>query len=74
MQVGTQGCVKGLTVEQLQEIDCHIILANTYHLALRCSSAPHLPTSHGHPVHPGGSGPAQHQTHPPLSGYTRAGT
>ena len=68
-QVGTQGCVKGLTVEQLQEIDCHvrlrlrlpvrlparpparplcgwlsppncvcraqIILANTYHLALR---------------------------------------
>lgn len=27
-----QGTVKGLTSDQLQELDCHIILGNTYHL------------------------------------------
>jgi queuine tRNA-ribosyltransferase len=27
-----QGTVKGLTTEQLQDLDCHIILGNTYHL------------------------------------------
>jgi hypothetical protein len=32
MPVGTKGTVKGLTTEQLQELDCHIILGNTYHL------------------------------------------
>ena len=32
MPVGTKGTVKGLTSEQLQELDCHIILGNTYHL------------------------------------------
>lgn len=35
MPVGTQGTVKGLTSEQLQQLDCHVILGNTYHLANR---------------------------------------
>jgi len=29
------GTVKGLTSEQLQQLDCHVILGNTYHLANR---------------------------------------
>jgi queuine tRNA-ribosyltransferase len=29
------GTVKGLTSEQMQELDCHVILGNTYHLANR---------------------------------------
>lgn len=33
--VGTAGAVKGLTPEQLEEADCSLILANTYHLMLR---------------------------------------
>lgn len=32
MPVGTQGTIKGLTVKQLEELDCHVILGNTYHL------------------------------------------
>ena len=35
MPVGTQGTVKGLTASQLKQLDCEIILGNTYHLALR---------------------------------------
>lgn len=35
MPVGTQGTVKGLTAEQLQDLDCHVILGNTYHLENR---------------------------------------
>eukprot|EP00698_Gefionella_okellyi_P012267 TRINITY_DN3298_c0_g4_i1.p1 TRINITY_DN3298_c0_g4~~TRINITY_DN3298_c0_g4_i1.p1 ORF type:complete len:441 (+),score=76.65 TRINITY_DN3298_c0_g4_i1:45-1325(+) len=35
MPVGTQGTVKGLTTQQLQDLDCHVILGNTYHLGLR---------------------------------------
>ncbi|XP_064985982.1 uncharacterized protein LOC135585324 isoform X2 [Musa acuminata AAA Group] len=35
MPVGTQGTIKGLTNNQLEEIGCQIILGNTYHLALR---------------------------------------
>ena len=35
MPVGTQGTVKGLTVEQLRATGAQMILANTYHLALR---------------------------------------
>lgn len=35
MPVGTQGTVKGLTSEQLRELDCHVILGNTYHLENR---------------------------------------
>ncbi|MGE5581576.1 MAG: tRNA guanosine(34) transglycosylase Tgt [Bacillota bacterium] len=35
MPVGTQGAVKAMTVEDLQEIGFKIILGNTYHLYLR---------------------------------------
>ena len=35
MPVGTCGAVKGMTTEDLEELDCHLILGNTYHLALR---------------------------------------
>ena len=35
MPVGTQGTLKGLTSEQLQDIGCGLILGNTYHLGHR---------------------------------------
>jgi queuine tRNA-ribosyltransferase len=35
MPVGTQGTVKALTQEQLEQLDARIILGNTYHLFLR---------------------------------------
>ncbi len=35
MPVGTQGTVKGLTPEMVRAAGAHIILGNTYHLALR---------------------------------------
>ncbi|KAI8921669.1 tRNA-guanine(15) transglycosylase-like protein [Entophlyctis helioformis] len=35
MPVGTSGVMKGLTTSQLRDLDCHIILGNTYHLALQ---------------------------------------
>ena len=35
MPVGTQGTVKGLTQEMLEELGAEIILGNTYHLYLR---------------------------------------
>lgn len=35
MPVGTQGSVKGLSSQQLEGLDCHVILGNTYHLANR---------------------------------------
>lgn len=35
MPVGTQGTMKGMTCDQLRELDCQIILANTYHLGMR---------------------------------------
>lgn len=35
MPVGTQGTLKGLIPEQLEELDCQIILGNTYHLGHR---------------------------------------
>ena len=35
MPVGTQGTLKGITSRQLEEIDCQIILGNTYHLGMR---------------------------------------
>ncbi|BAT08545.1 Os09g0469900 [Oryza sativa Japonica Group] len=38
MPVGTQGTIKGLTTDQLEEIGCQIILGNTYHLELRPGS------------------------------------
>ena len=38
MPVGTQGTVKGLTIDQVQSTGAQIILGNTYHLALRPGS------------------------------------
>lgn len=35
MPVGTQGTMKGLVPDQLRELDCRIILGNTYHLGHR---------------------------------------
>ncbi|KAL9650789.1 hypothetical protein ABK040_001839 [Willaertia magna] len=35
MPVGTQGTVKGLTSQQLEDLGCEIILGNTYHLGMR---------------------------------------
>jgi len=35
MPVGTQGTMKGITAGQLMNMDCQIMLGNTYHLALR---------------------------------------
>ncbi|KAK7201061.1 queuine tRNA-ribosyltransferase [Novymonas esmeraldas] len=35
MPVATQGALKGVTVEQLEEMEVEIILGNTYHLGLR---------------------------------------
>ena len=39
MPVGTQATVKGLTPESLREVGSRMILANTYHLALRPGEA-----------------------------------
>jgi queuine tRNA-ribosyltransferase len=39
MPVGTQGTVKGLTIDQVRNTGAHILLGNTYHLALRPTSA-----------------------------------
>lgn len=35
MPVGTQGTLKGLLPEQLEDLDCRIMLGNTYHLGNR---------------------------------------
>ncbi|XP_029845472.4 queuine tRNA-ribosyltransferase catalytic subunit 1 [Ixodes scapularis] len=35
MPVGTQGTLKGLTPEQIENQKCNLILANTYHLGMR---------------------------------------
>ena len=35
MPVGTQGTLKGLLTEQLEKMDCRIMLGNTYHLGKR---------------------------------------
>jgi queuine tRNA-ribosyltransferase len=38
MPVGTQGTVKGLTIDQVAITGAHILLGNTYHLSLRPTS------------------------------------
>ena len=38
MPVGTQGTVKGLTIDQVDGTGAHILLGNTYHLSLRPGS------------------------------------
>ena len=35
MPVGTQGTLKGLTPQQLVDLDCQLMLGNTYHLGNR---------------------------------------
>ena len=35
MPVGTQGTLKGVLPEQLEEMNCQLILSNTYHLGHR---------------------------------------
>lgn len=35
MPVGTQGTLKGILPDQLENINCQIILGNTYHLGMR---------------------------------------
>ena len=35
MPVGTQGTLKGMTVKQLETMDCQIMLGNAYHLGNR---------------------------------------
>lgn len=35
MPVGTQGTLKGITVDQLEGLGCQICLGNTYHLGMR---------------------------------------
>ncbi|KAI3635247.1 hypothetical protein MIR68_006813 [Amoeboaphelidium protococcarum] len=35
MPVGTQGAMKGVSVDQLRDVRCNMILGNTYHLGMR---------------------------------------
>ncbi|GFY67199.1 queuine tRNA-ribosyltransferase catalytic subunit 1 [Trichonephila inaurata madagascariensis] len=35
MPVGTQGTLKGLLPEQVEEVNCNMMLSNTYHLGMR---------------------------------------
>jgi queuine tRNA-ribosyltransferase len=35
MPVGTNGAMKGLTPDQMRDLDCHLMLGNTYHLENR---------------------------------------
>ena len=45
MPVGTQGTLKGLTPHQLVDLDCQLMLGNTYHLGNRPVST-HSKTIH----------------------------
>ena len=38
MPVGTKGTIKGLTSQQMESLDCKILLANTYHLGAQPGS------------------------------------
>jgi len=38
MPVGTQGTVKGISSRQLEDLDCKVVLGNTYHLENRPGS------------------------------------
>ena len=35
MPVGTQGTMKGLTMQQMEDLGCQLFLGNTYHLGTR---------------------------------------
>lgn len=41
MPVGTQGTLKGLTPRQLEDLNCQIMLNNTYHLVIGDRSVNH---------------------------------
>lgn len=45
MPVGTQGTMKGVTCEQLKDLNCQLILGNTYHLGMRPVSSASWPPS-----------------------------
>lgn len=38
MPVGTKGAMKGITCKQMEELDCRIMLSNTYHLGTKPGS------------------------------------
>ena len=38
MPVGTKGTMKGITSEQMENLDCRIMLSNTYHLGTKPGS------------------------------------
>ena len=38
MPVGTKGTMKGITAQQMEQLDCRIMLSNTYHLGTKPSS------------------------------------
>lgn len=42
MPVGTQGTLKGLTPQQLVDLDCQLMLGNTYHLGNRPVSSSYI--------------------------------
>ena len=35
MPVGTKGAMKGVTYNEMEEMGCRLLLANTYHLAYK---------------------------------------
>lgn len=39
MPVGTKGTIKGLTSEEMVDINCKILLSNTYHLESKPTSS-----------------------------------
>lgn len=38
MPVGTKGTIKGLTSEEMEDLNCRILLSNTYHLESKPTS------------------------------------
>jgi queuine tRNA-ribosyltransferase len=38
MPVGTKGVMKGITCQQMETLDCRIMLSNTYHLGTKPGS------------------------------------
>ena len=39
MPVGTKGAMKGITCRQMEQLDCRIMLSNTYHLGTKPGAA-----------------------------------
>lgn len=51
MPVGTQGTLKGITVDQLEGLGCQICLGNTYHLGMRPVGHCSFHINCGHPIY-----------------------